>query len=156
MDATQLDLFRQITLDYFAKLAPDEPPELEEPYLQLAGRESLDRVSLVRIRGFYDGALYLAAPNPVLHELLNLLGEDEVSERTLADVCREVSNVLSGNANRAFGGDWEISVPHSLGPGELEGTELPPSSFVMPVRWRGHRFLLVVALEPRDQPGRQQ
>jgi hypothetical protein len=64
-----------------------------------------------------------------------------------------VSNVLSGNANRAFGGDWEISVPQSLGPGELARLELPASSFVMPVRWRGHRFLLVVALEPRRTVG---
>lgn len=156
MEAHQLKLFQEITLQYFAKLAPGEPPLLEEPFLRFGepsgaeGGAGQDYTSLVAIRGEYDGCLYLSAPRTMLRELLALNGEPEVSEPTLRDMCRELSNVLSGNASQAFGGNWEISVPHTLGAEELRSYPLPPSAFVMPFRWRGARSLLVVALAPPD------
>lgn len=152
MDVRQLQLFKQITLDYFAKLAPAEPPALDPPYLQFGGPPLLDYASLVRIAGEMSGCLYLTSPIPMLRHLLQINGEPEVSERTLRDMCRELSNVLSGNASQAFGGEWEISVPYSLGPDEFAGLGLPPSTFVMPLRWRGATALLVVGLEPARRP----
>lgn len=153
MDSQQLQLFRSITLDYFAKLSPGDGPVLEEPYLQFGEPALLDYASLVRIRGEYEGCLYLTSPVPLLQSLLRVHGETEVSERTLRDMCRELSNVLSGNASQAFGGNWEISVPVSLGPGDFEGLKLPPSAFVMPIRWRGSTALLVVGLDPDGRNG---
>ena len=157
MEAHQLKLFQDITLQYFAKLAPGEPPAMEEPFLQFGdpagageGDGSQDFTSLVAISGEYDGCLYLNAPRPMLRELLAVNGEPEVSEVTLRDMCRELSNVLSGNASQAFGGNWEISVPRTLDAAELRRYPLPPSAFVMPFRWRGARSLLVVALAPPD------
>ena len=153
MDPRQLQLFRAITLDYFAKLTPGEPPVLEEPYLQFGKPALLDYASLVRIRGEYNGCLYLTSSVPMLESLLGVHGEDERSERTLRDMCRELSNVLSGNASQAFGGNWEISVPVSLGPGEFDSLKLPPSAFVMPLSWRGSTALLVIGLEPGGRNG---
>jgi hypothetical protein len=149
MDVSQFQLFKQITLDYFAKLAPAEPPALEAPYLQFGGLPLLDYAALVRVVGELSGCLYLTSPVPMLQSLLQLHGEPEVSERTLRDMCRELSNVLSGNASQAFGGEWEISVPYSLDAAEFGALTLPPSAFVMPLRWRGATALLVVGLEPR-------
>jgi hypothetical protein len=151
MEARQLQLFRQITLDYFAKLAPSEPPTLEPPYLQFGAPALLDFASLVEVEGEYDGCLYLTSPEPLLRHLLAMHREEEVSERTLHDMCRELSNVLSGNASEAFGGNWRISVPQSLGPRELPGLRLPGAAFVMPFRWRGATSLLVVGLQPRER-----
>jgi len=148
MDPQQLQLFKRITLDYFAKLSPGQEPMLEAPYLQFGEPVLLDYASLVQIRGEVQGCLYLTTPEPLLHSLLQIHGEAEVSERTLRDMCRELSNVLSGNASQAFGGDWEISVPVSLGPGDFQSLHLPSSAFVMPIRWRGSTALLVVGLEP--------
>lgn len=148
MNPRQLQLFKKITLDYFAKLSPADEPVLEAPYLQFGDPVLLDYASLVHIRGEYEGCLYLTSPVPLLHSLLQAHGEAEVSERTLRDMCRELSNVLSGNASQAFSGNWEISVPQSLGPGELRGLKLPSSAFVMPIRWRGATALLVIGLEP--------
>lgn len=147
MDARQLQLFRQITLDYFAKLAPAEPPRLDPPYLQFGDPALLDFASLVEVRGEYDGCVYLTSPTALLSHLLAVHRETEVSERTLHDMCRELSNVLSGNASQAFGGNWEISVPQSLGPRDLRGLRLPGAAFVMPFRWRGSTSLLVIGLE---------
>lgn len=153
MDSRQLQLFKKITLDYFAKLSPADQPVLETPYLQFGDPVLLDYASLVQIRGEYEGCLYLTSPVPLLHNLLQAHGESEVSERTLRDMCRELSNVLSGNASQAFSGNWEISVPQSLGPGELPELKLPPSAFVMPIRWRGAAALLVIGLEPAARNG---
>jgi hypothetical protein len=152
MDADQFHLFKQITLDFFAKLAPDEPPTVDPPYLQFGDPALLDYASLVRIRGTYEGCLYLTSPVAMLAGLLEAHGESEVSERTLNDMCRELSNILSGNASRAFAGEWEISVPASLGPADLPRLQLPPTSFVLPIRWRGASTLLVIALSA-DQRG---
>jgi hypothetical protein len=152
MDPRQLQLFRQIMLDYFSKLAPAEPPRLEPPYLQFGDPALLDFASLVEVRGEYDGCVYLTSPEPLLRDLLAVHRESEVSERTLQDMCRELSNVLSGNASQAFGGNWRISVPQSLGPNDLADVRLPGSAFVMPFRWRGATCLLVVGLElPRGE-----
>ncbi|MGH7488776.1 MAG: chemotaxis protein CheX [bacterium] len=153
MDPQQLQLFKRITLAYFAKLSPEDEPVLEAPYLQFGEPALLDYASLVRIRGEYEGCLYLTTPAPLLHSLLAINGETELSERTLRDMCRELSNVLSGNASQAFSGNWEISVPQSLGPGDLKDLRLPPSAFVMPLRWRGSRALLVIGLEPAARNG---
>ena len=147
MDPRHFQLFKQITCDYFAKLAPGEPPVLESPYLQFDGPPVLDYASLVRIVGEVSGCLYLTSSVPLLSHVLRLHGEPEVSERTLGDMCRELSNVLSGNASQAFGGDWEISVPHSLDARSFAALALPPSAFVMPLRWQGASALLVIGLE---------
>ena len=146
MDSTQFKLFKQITLDYFSKLAPEENPVMEDPYLAFGDPELFDFTSLVEIHGEYDGCIYLTSPVPMLEGLLEINGEPEISSRTLHDMCRELSNVLSGNASQAFGGNWEISVPQSLTFEEVQRLELPDSSFVMPIQWRGARSLLVVGL----------
>lgn len=148
MQGHQLKLFKQITLDYFSKLSPGEEPALETPYLQFGKPCLLDYASLVRISGEFEGCIYLTSPVPMLTQLLSVQGEPEVSERTLADMCRELSNVLSGNASFVFGEDWQISVPSSLGPADLAHLDLPPSSFVMPFRWRGTTSHLVIGLAP--------
>jgi Chemotaxis phosphatase CheX len=153
MDPRQLQLFKRITLDYFAKLSPGDEPVLDPPYLQFGEPALLDYASLVRIRGEYEGCLYLTSPVRLLHSLLRLHGETEVSERTLRDMCRELSNVLSGNASQAFSGEWQISVPLSLGPGDFKDLRLPPSAFVMPIRWRDSTALLVVGLQAARNGG---
>ena len=105
------------------------------------------KAAATRIEGEQDGCVYLTSPIELLGSLLAVNGESEVSERTLRDMCRELTNVISGNASRAFGGAWKISVPLSLGPTEIGQLALPASSFVMPIRWRGATALLVIGLE---------
>ena len=150
MDPRQLKLFQQITLDYFAKLSPGDRPALEDPYMQFGELEVFDYTSLVEIHGEYDGCIYLTSPRAMLEGILEINGEAEVSERTLCDMSRELSNVLAGNASQAFAGNWEISVPMSLVPESFAQLELPDSTFVMPIRWRSAQLLLVVGLTHVD------
>ena len=150
MDPNQFKLFKQITLDYFAKLAPDDTPAMGEPYMQFGEPRLYDYTSMVEIQGEYSGYLYLTSRSATLEKILEINGEDEVSERTRRDMCRELSNVLAGNASQAFGGNWDISVPISMAAEDFNGRKLPESSFIMPIRWRQEEFLLVVGLRPAE------
>lgn len=153
MDAKQFELFKQITVDYFAKLSPDVEPSLGEAYMEFGEPTLLDYTSLVKIQGEYHGCIYITSPVPMLESLLDINGEPEVSRRTLEDMCRELSNVLAGNAGQAFGGNWHISVPHTLTADQWREHTLPESTFVMPIHWRGAHALLAVGLElPPERP----
>lgn len=151
MDSTQFKLFKQITLDYFSKLAPDDtPPTFGEPYMQFGDPVSLDYTSMVKIHGEYEGCIYITSPVPMLEQVLKINGEPDTSESHLADMCRELSNVLAGNASQAFGGNWDISVPMSLNSTDFHTVQIPASSFIMPITWRGAESFLVVGLmEPQ-------
>lgn len=146
MNPDQFRLFKRITLDYFAKLAPDEQPTFGEPYMHFGDPELLGYTSLIEIAGEYRGCLYLTSPVEMLMDVLRINGEPLTTPEHLKDMCQEFSNVLSGNASKAFGGDWQISVPRSLTPKEVLTLDLPESTFVMPIHWRERKSLLVVGL----------
>jgi hypothetical protein len=146
MNPEQFKLFKRITLDYFAKLAPDEEPRFDEPHLHFGHPELLDYTSLIEIDGEYRGCIYLTSPVAMLKDVLLINGEERDSPEHLKDMCQEFSNVLSGNASKAFGGNWQISVPRSLTRPEVETLDLPESTFVMPIHWRDKQSLLVVGL----------
>lgn len=151
MNIDQFRLFKRITLDYFAKLAPEELPVLGEPHIRFGEPELLDYTSLIEIDGEYRGCIYLSSPVAMLRDVLLINGEQRDSPEHLKDMCQEFSNVLSGNASKAFGGNWRISVPRSLTRGEVEALDLPESTFVMPIIWRDRQSLLVVGLRPAQE-----
>ncbi len=152
MNVTQLKVFQDITLGYFTKMTPQEkPPVLQEAFLQFDSSVLLDYTSMVSISGSYEGCLYITTTPKVLEALLQVHGEREVNENTRLDMCRELSNVLAGNASRAFGADWTISVPQSVAAGETSSLDLPPSAFIMPFLWKEMESFLVVGLRQKDQ-----
>ena len=151
MNSDQFKLFRRITFDYFAKLAPDEQPILGEPHMHFGDPELLDYTSFIEIRGEYQGCIYLTSPSEMLRDVLLINGEVKDTPEHLKDMCQEFSNVLSGNASKAFGGNWQISVPRSLTRLEVQALDLPESTFVMPIVWRDRQSLLVVGLRASSE-----
>lgn len=152
MNADQLKIFQTITLAYFAKMAPQEtPPVLQEAYLQFESPVLLDYTSLIHITGPNEGCLYLTTTPGVLEALLGHHGEGKINDDTRLDMCRELSNVLAGNASRAFGADWTISVPQSVIAENISALKLPPSTFVIPFLWKDMESYLVVGLQAKEQ-----
>ncbi|MGF1656504.1 MAG: chemotaxis protein CheX [Verrucomicrobiales bacterium] len=146
MDADQFRIFRDITLNYFGKMAPrEEPPTMEDAFMLFGEPVLLDYASVVSISGPYSGSLYLTSNAHTLGRLLALYGETRRDPDALSDMCRELSNVLSGNASHAFGTGWKISVPTSIEPGQRP--DLPMTSYVWPFAWLGDRSFLVVGLQ---------
>lgn len=147
INAEQVKVFRDITLDYFGKIDQDSSSvQVGEAYLQFNQPLLLDYTSAVQIKGDYYGAVYITLPSAMIEQLLISHQETEISDRTRADMCRELSNVLSGNASRAFGTGWQISVPISITPENMERLSLPEASFILPASWRKHQWFLVLAL----------
>jgi hypothetical protein len=146
MNPDQFKLFKRITLDYFGKLAPEEQAVLGEPHMHFGDPQLLDYTSLIEIDGEYQGCIYLTSPVGMLKDVLMINGELRDTPAHLKDMCQEFSNVLSGNASKAFGGNWRISVPRSLTRPEVMALDLPASTFVMPIIWRDKQSLLVVGL----------
>ena len=152
MNAEQLKIFQNITLAYFAKMAPqDKSPVLEEAYLRFETPVLLDYTSMVHISGSYEGCLYITTTPKMLEALLGQHGEKEISDHTRLDMCRELSNVLAGNASHAFGADWTISVPQSVTTDQIPTLKLPPSTFIMPFLWKDIKSFLVVGLQSKGQ-----
>lgn len=150
MNADQLKIFQDITLGYFTKMAPDtQPPTLQEAYLRFDSAVFLDYTSAVAISGAFEGCIYITTTPGFLELLLSLHHEPDVSEKTRLDMCRELSNVLAGNASHAFGANWTISVPQSLTSNETGTLTLPPSTFVMPFLWKEMESFLVVGLKEK-------
>jgi len=150
MNADQLKTFQEITLAYFTKVAPQEkPPVLQEAYLQFESPVLLDYTSAVYITGTYAGCLYITTRSGLLEALVTGHGEKEISDKTRLDMCRELSNVLAGNASRAFGANWTISVPESITAEQTSSLKLPPSTFIMPFVWKEIESYLVVGLQPK-------
>ena len=152
MNAEQLKIFQNITLAYFTKMAPQEkPPALQEPYLQFESPVLLDYTSAVHISGTYEGCLYITTTPRVLEALLGQHGEQEINDTTRLDMCRELSNVLAGNASHAFGADWTISVPQTVTSDKIPTLKLPPSTFIMPFVWKETESYVVVGLQSKEQ-----
>jgi len=128
-------------------VAPEiPPPVLKEAYLRFDSAAFLDFTSVVFISGAYSGCLYISTSRGLLEALLSEHHEPEINDQTRLDMCRELSNVLAGNASRAFGADWTISVPKSLTAGDTGSLPLPPSTFVMPFLWKDMESYLVIGL----------
>jgi hypothetical protein len=154
MNSEELKIFQNITFDYFAKMAPDAaPPALEEAYLLFEKPILLDYTSLVTIAGAYEGCLCLTVSAGLVGRLLQLHGEPKDEEAVRLDMCRELSNILSGNANRAFGENWSISVPQTYPSDGAEGRNFPGCTFVMPFSWNGSAGCLVIGLERKKGGG---
>jgi chemotaxis protein CheX len=152
MNAEQLKIFQNITLAYFSKIMPEEkPPVIQEAYLRFDSLLLLDYTSVVYISGSYEGGIYFTTQSPLLETLLSRYGERKIDETTRLDMCRELSNVLAGNASRAFGADWTISVPQSITADQRDALKLPASTFVMPFLWKEMESFLVVGLQPKGQ-----
>ena len=95
------------------------------PAIRFGGTTRLHQCRLHQ-RDRMAGCLYITTTPKVLEALLQVHGEREVNEKNRLDMCRELSNVLAGNASHAFGADWTISVPQSVTADNTASLNLPP------------------------------
>ncbi len=148
IDARQLEIFRNNTLDYFQKVAPGQPAPIPgTAYLIFDPPPFLGYAGAVDISGPLVGLIYLTTEALTLDKLIELNGSQPGEESLRLDMCRELSNVISGNASKAFGPAWTISVPRSLGPDSARELSFPGATFTLPVEWMSSTFQLVVGLK---------
>jgi chemotaxis protein CheX len=93
--------------------------------------------------------IYFTAGQHMLQEMLQALGDHEKGAE--ADMVGEIANTLSGNARKAFGSEFLISVPVVLhGPNRSISFPHRVKPFVIPILWRRHRCHLMIGLEDAE------
>ncbi|HSI82494.1 MAG: chemotaxis protein CheX [Candidatus Methylacidiphilales bacterium] len=149
MTESELQVFIDGTTRYFGRTTR-RPAIVDPPFLK--GEESflLDYTGVIGISGKQRGTIYFSATTDMLSELILSMGAGlpYMEDSSLRDMVGEVTNTISGNARKEFGGMFMISVPVVV-KGNQAGLYMPSNltSFVIPVIWGAHKAFLVVCLE---------
>jgi chemotaxis protein CheX len=148
MHESDLQVFIDGTTHYFQQTS-HQAAAVGTPYLlDTSTSICYDFTGIIGIAGRRKGCVYFTAPTTMLTHLLTSLGETEITTEYHCDLVGEVANTISGNARKAFGQDFMISVPVVVA-GEPDQIKLPKAirSFVIPITWCQHQAALVISLE---------
>ncbi|NNM62461.1 MAG: chemotaxis protein CheX [Steroidobacteraceae bacterium] len=142
----ELTTFVDGTTNFFA-VAAQQAASIGSPYLLEEALALHEYSGLIDVSGKRQGVVCFTAPKAMLAVLLMKMQETDFSHETMRDLVGEVANTISGNARRAFGGDFLISVPNVLS-GETQSIAPRPGtrSFIIPINWRSHSAKLIVSL----------
>ena len=142
-----LQVFIDGIVNYFNHTS-DKSIEVGTPYL-LAPEETIpgDYTGVIAISGAYNGCCYFTAPSILLKHLVMSIGENDTSEAMLLDAAGEVANTLSGNARKALGSDFIISVPRVVR-GVHNIMDVPETQriYAIPIQWHTYKALLGICL----------
>lgn len=147
MNESELRIFVHIVQHYFTQMS-GKSAEMGTPFLAEAnGLPVFDYTGVIGISGARKGCVYFTAPAELLRQLLLRAGEPNLSNENLADLAGEIGNTISGNARKAFGPDFLISVPLVI-KGRNQAISLPREvkAYVIPFRWQEQSASLVVSV----------
>lgn len=151
MQQAQLQVFIQSVVDYFNKMT-DSPVEVGVPFLKDDNKSLLlGYTGVIGISGNMRGAIYFTADDNFLSDLIDRITPGvKITEQQLSGMVGELANTISGNAQKALGREYHISVPIVFTQSNLTGNssmEIKASTFVIPLRWNSHNAFLAVGLE---------
>lgn len=137
------------SLGHFYRQMGVEEVQIGVPFL-LDSQQPIvsDFTGIIGISGRRKGCVYYTCPKALLSYILLSMGEQEINTTLLCDVVGEIANTIAGNARKAFGSDFLISVPVVV-QGEPESIRLPENTrcVVIPTKWKSYQSIIVVALE---------
>ena len=146
MKEEQLQVFLAGVKKYFHQTAGEEilvgTPYLVENTMPAAQYYS----GVIAVSGRHKGIVYFTSPGDMIRQMLDLMGEPDISESNMMDLVGEVANTIAGNARKKFGERFEISVPFVIR-GAPDEIMLPRQnrSFVIPLEWKMHKAAIVVS-----------
>ncbi|MGB0663726.1 MAG: chemotaxis protein CheX [Pontibacterium sp.] len=148
MDQKAIEVFIESLSHFYKQIGVDEV-EIGVPYL-LDSKEPVvsDFTGIIGVSGKNKGCVYYTCPQALLSYILLTMGESEVTNEHLCDVAGEIANTIAGNARKAFGSEFLISVPVVV-QGSPERIRLPENTrcVVIPTRWKVYQSIIVVALQ---------
>lgn len=147
MTEADIQIFLNGTLDYFLRVSQSEP-RLDTPYLRDTENVILDYTGAISVSGRERGCVMFTARKEMLQEIIQGLGDDDLSEANCRDMVGEVANTISGNARRELGAGFYISIPLIFDAAsnqcQLCGAN---RTFVIPIYWKQHKSHLLVSIE---------
>ena len=146
----ELKVFIDLSLGYFTTVT-GTAAEVNSPRIEFSRPEFSDFTGVVTLGGIADGCVYLTLGRRLLEDLLRRLGEPDLSTANCLDLAGEITNTIASNARGHFGQQLTISVPSPYQRAAAEQLPIPPTRFVLPLKWNNHPADLVIALRP-DRP----
>ncbi|MCB1318660.1 MAG: chemotaxis protein CheX [Leptospiraceae bacterium] len=146
MEANQLRIFIESTIDYFQKVTGIKaeaglPRTVEESDNFLS-----DITGAIGIAGDVQGAIYLTGTRDFFAGLLASFNpESERSDENILDAAGELANTIAGNGQKVFGNGLRISVPMII-TGNGPQLRMREPRYLIPIQWNEHRFSLVIGI----------
>ena len=147
MDEQELRVFIDIVSQYFERQT-GRLPEIGSPYLGEANALPVyDFTGVIGIWGERQGCVYFTAHRDLLRQLLQHVGEADVSDNNLCDLVGEIANTISGNARRHFGPNFMISVPVVVArSGRSMQVPKDGKAYILPQRWHKLEAAMIASL----------
>lgn len=145
VDENELQVFIDGALHYFNQVS-DERAEVRIPYLIKDDLVLDEYTGMIGISGIRKGMIYFSAPRAMLRHILLSLGENGNNDDLYSDLVGEIANIISGNARRKLGSDFNISVPEVVRDEIIQLMEKKVHQFAIPIRWKFYTSSLVIRL----------
>lgn len=145
VDEKDLRIFIDGALHYFNQVS-DESAEVRTPYLIKDDIVMQDYTGIIGVSGIRKGMIYFSAPRAMLRHILLVLGENDSGDELYTDLVGEIANIISGNARRNLGSEFNISVPEVVRDKIIHLMEKNVHQFAIPIRWKFYTSSLVIRL----------
>ena len=145
IDENELQIFIDGALHYFTQVS-EETAEVRIPYLIKDDLIMDEFTGMIGISGIRKGMIYFSAPRAMLRHILLSLGENGNNDELYSDLVGEIANIISGNARRKLGSDFNISVPDVVRDEIIHLMEKKVHQFAIPIRWKFYTSSLVIRL----------
>jgi len=145
IDIDELQVFIDGALHYFTQIS-DEAAEVRIPYLIKDDLIMDEYTGMIGISGNRKGMIYFSAPRAMLRHILLSLGENGNDDELYSDLIGEIANIISGNARRTLGSNFNISVPEVIRNEIIQMVDMNVHQFAIPIRWKLYTSSLVIRL----------
>lgn len=145
IDEHDLQVFIDGALNYFTQIS-DESAEVRIPYLIKDDLVMDEYTGKIDISGIRKGMIYFSAPRSMLRHILMSLGENGNDDKLYSDLIGEIANIISGNARRKLGSEFNISVPEVIQDEIIHLMDMKVHQFAIPIRWKYYTSSLVIRL----------
>ena len=151
-DKQEKELICQVFIDsvnnYFEETT-NERSETGLPFIQDEKLLLEDYTGMIGISGNRKGFVYITGPRELFSNIVKcILNTEKPSDAQIMDMAGEVANTVSGNARKAFGSEFMISVPAII-EGKPLNFKLPDGIpvYIIPIKWREHKSFVVFGLQ---------
>jgi hypothetical protein len=144
MQPADMQQFVEISMKFFEKFT-GERPVVADGQVQFGHSTLLEHCGQIRISGSSRGVVCLSMSSPMVTEMLASSGESIQDEDAKLDLIGEAASIIASNAREHFGSGFAISLPETRFHAST-AADWPYSRFVLPIRWRSHEAVLVLAL----------
>ena len=148
MHDKELQAFVEGTVQYFKKITKETVTVGVPSVLKEDEDKFLSITAAIGVAGLVRGAICITAEKGFFSDLMSLTNPQvEQSDRNIIDLAGEVANTIAGNAQKAFGPDFRISVPLVITSHDNSSQiAIASPRYIIPIMWQEHKIYMIIGL----------